>query len=187
MGQTSTDRPHRLKVMEIDQSVVDAIEEVVKARGWCVAGYSQVEFILADFVVKVGQIPEYGALAAPFPMNFSTRLARVRSIAEKAGPMSRFSSGLASLTDAIEGWEQLRHFLTHGWMDVTVQKPENSITFRFRRWQPTKADKTRVTMITCTLEQLQECGRELSLLADTAIQMFDDIYRAFDLEPDQPT
>lgn len=181
------DHPHRLKMMEIDRLVVDEIEEVVKARGWCVAGYSQVEFILADFVVKVSQIPEYAALAAPFPMNFSTRLARVRSIANKAGPISCFGSQLVSLTDAIEGWEQLRHFLTHGWMDVTVQKPENSITFRFRRWQPTKAEKTRVTMITCTLGQLQECGRELSLLADTAIQMFDDIYREFGLEPEQPS
>lgn len=181
---------HRLNQMEIDQFLKDAVEAAIKARGWCIGGYAQVEFIMADFAVKVGRLAGYEDLATPFPMNFATRLKRVRSIADRQGVLSPYAEPLRSLADAIESWEQQRHFFTHGWMDVLVSRPSDTITFRLRRFTPTKADDAAVTLMDFTLADIESAGTQLANLADMALKLFDDIYAEHGLESsarsDQP-
>ena len=174
--------PHRLTAREIDQPVKDEIEATIKARGWCIGGYAQVEYILADFVFKVSKLPAYAEFRDPPPHRFESRLKRVRAIADAAGPLSKYREGLVLLTSAIERWEELRHFLTHGWLDVTLKKPEGVLILKLRRFRPEKGNPWAVQAIAFSRTELETTGSDISDLAEQALLMFDDIYAEFDLE-----
>lgn len=173
---------HRLERMEVDESIKREIHDVIEARGWCIGGFAQVEFIMADFVLKAAQLPGYEDVATPFPFVFDSRLKRLRTIAERDGVLQPYSEGILAVAEAIEGWAQERHFFTHGLMDVIVDAGTKSVAFRLKRFMPEKGGVPTLGQMDFTLAELRSAGEQLSALAQQALKMFDDLYSEHGLE-----
>jgi hypothetical protein len=174
---------HRLNRLPIGPEVISAIEAAIQARGWCIGGYAQVEFIMADFVVKASALPGYQDLGVKFPYNFDARVKRLREFADREGVLKSYSEPLRQLAEAISSWEETRHFLTHGWMEIRAKTTvDPQPTFTFSRFMPRSGNDRFLGQIDMTLEDLQTTGDQISTLADEALKMFDDIYTLFNLE-----
>lgn len=174
--------PHPLKRSRPADHVVRLIDRSCFARGGCVGAYSQVEFILADFVMNAARLEPYQDIGHPFPMNFSSRTAKVLQIAERDGPLAAEGDVLREVVRRIEDWEQYRHFLTHGWMDVNHNVGTGDVYFRFRRWVGAKKGLGAIAILDLTIEQMEEARLALIDLAEFTLTNFHDIYDRHQLE-----
>jgi hypothetical protein len=88
---------------DLQKSLVD---EALYLRGRIVAAYAQVEFLLADLVVK---------LDVRFPYLIDKRIKAVKRIAERPG-YSDYKQELNAVCEELSHYDDLRHFMTHGFI-----------------------------------------------------------------------
>jgi hypothetical protein len=84
----------------------DLVDEAIYLRGRIIAAYAQVEFLLADLISK---------LEDRFAYRIESRIKGVRKIAD----MPRYEAywyDLHRLADELLIYEELRHFVAHGYM-----------------------------------------------------------------------
>jgi hypothetical protein len=85
------------------------VDEALYLRGRIVASYAQVEFLLADLVVK---------LELRFPYRIKSRMKAVRKIAEGPG-YEVYKYDLDRVCEELGRYDELRHFMTHGFLTLT--------------------------------------------------------------------
>ena len=98
-----------------NQAHRDVIDEAIYLRGRIISAYAQVEFLLADFISK---------LEDRFAYRIELRIKGVRKIAEIHG-YEAYRHDLHRLSDELLVYDELRHFMAHGFMRAEFDRAGN--------------------------------------------------------------
>jgi hypothetical protein len=153
---------------ELQKSLVD---EALFLRGRIVASYSQVEFLLADISVK---------LDLRFPYLIKDRIKAVKRIAERDG-YEIYKEDLDGMCDELLRYDELRHFMAHGFMSLTTDK-KNNHQFEFLRYQREGDGKFTLMSAKTTVEHLRQAVGDITKYVSNAVKLFERIYREQKLE-----
>src|SRR3954447_16480611 len=96
---------------ELQPELKAVIDAGIAARGWIINSYAQFENLLSDLVRRAHAFPEYADLRTPF--RTSSRIATVRELLDRTGPLSQFKESIAGLLDRFEAFEDSRLMLVH--------------------------------------------------------------------------
>ncbi len=148
------------------------VDEALYLRGRIVAAYAQVEFLLADISVK---------LDLQFPYLIDARIKAVRRITERAG-YELYKAELDRVCDELLRYDDIRHFMTHGFLSLTVDRNGNH-QFEFLRYQRVGEGKFTLLNGKTTIERLREAADDIGQYVSHVIRLFERIYREKKLEP----
>jgi hypothetical protein len=148
------------------------VDEALYLRGRIVASYAQVEFLLADLVVK---------LDLRFPYLIEARVKAVKRIAEREG-YEIYKDDLERVCAELLQYDELRHFIAHGFLSLTLDRKGNH-QFEFLRYQRESEGKFTMLRATTTIERLRQAAEDIVEYVSHAIRVFERIYREKKLEP----
>jgi hypothetical protein len=148
------------------------VDEALNLRGRIVASYAQVEFLLADISVK---------LDLRFPYLVDARIKAVKRIAEREG-YEVYRDELDSVCDELFRYDDIRHFMTHGFLSLTMDRKGNH-QFEFLRYQRDGEGKFTLLSGTTTIERLRQAADDIGQYVSHVIRLFERIYREKKLEP----
>jgi hypothetical protein len=151
------------------------VDEALFLRGRIIASYAQVEFLLADLVVK---------LDLRFPYVIDARIKAVKKIAERPG-YEVYKDDLDRACDAFDQFEELRHFMTHGFLSLTMDTKGNH-QFEFLRYVREGEGKFNMMSGKTTIERMQQAADDIGEYVSLVIRLFERIYREKKLEPKAP-
>lgn len=92
----------------------NAIHRIQMERGWIVGCYAQIEFMMADTIIRSQRLPEYDHLAKTPVFNVTKRVKRFRELVNSPGPINQDAESLLAVVDRWNASETVRHFLVHG-------------------------------------------------------------------------
>ena len=92
----------------------NAIHRIQMERGWIVGCYAQIEFMMADTIIRSQRLPEYDHLAKTPVFNVTKRVKRFRELVNSPGPINQDAGSLLAVVDRWNASETVRHFLVHG-------------------------------------------------------------------------
>lgn len=147
------------------------IDDALYLRGRIVASYAQVEFLLADISVK---------LDLRFPYLIDARIKAVRRIAERDG-YQIYKDELDHVCEELLRYDQIRHFMTHGFLSLTMDKQRNH-QFEFRRYQRDGEGKFTLLNGKTTIDELRQAADDIGQYVSHVIRLFERIYREKKLE-----
>jgi hypothetical protein len=159
----------KVNISDRQKSLVD---EALFLRGRIVASYAQVEFLLADISVK---------LDLRFPYLITARIKAVKRIAEREG-YKVYKDELDQACEELLQYNDLRHFMTHGFLSLTMDRKGNH-QFEFLRYQ--REEKGQFTMLSgkTTIGRLREAADDIGRYVSHVMKLFEKIYREKKLEP----
>jgi hypothetical protein len=152
---------------DLQKSLVD---EALYLR--IVAAYAQVEFLLADLVVK---------LDVRFPYLIDKRIKAVKRIAERPG-YSDYKQELNAVCEELSHYDDLRHFMTHGFIRMETGSHGNH-RFEMLRYNREEEGKFKLLMGTTDIERLRQAVADMDEYVSHVIRLFERIYREKKLEP----
>jgi hypothetical protein len=159
------------------------IEQMTCDRGWIVNCYAQVEFLIADIIVKSRKFPEYQHLiAGPVPFGINRRSEVIRKLCE-SGPLHAHRDTVLPLVDRLLKLEETRHFFTHGFLSVHIERGGKRLGMHLRRYVPPKKGEleTRSELLVFP-EQMAEERRRWLVYAQTAVELLRKVYDELGLE-----
>lgn len=157
-------------VQEHHKAIIDQMQN---DRGWIVNSFAQVEFLLADTVVRCRAFGDYAEMAAKIPYRLDQRVTRFEAMIEADGPLSENREALRTVVENFRSAEERRQFLVHGFC-AFFHTPAGDTAMRFDRFMPTKDDdsaKKSMWFRPDTLKQIRE-----QVVAETAFAL--DTFRA---------
>jgi hypothetical protein len=152
------------------------MDEALYLRGRIVAAYAQVEFLLADLVVK---------LDLRFPYLIDKRIKAVKQIAERPG-YSDYKQQLDDVCEELSRYDDLRHFMVHGFMRMDMDKHGNH-RFELLRYDREGVGKFTLLSGATDIERLRQAVADMDEYVSHVIRLFERIYREKKLEPKAPT
>jgi hypothetical protein len=155
-----------------NQAHRDLIDEGTYLRGRIIASYAQVEFLLADLISK---------LEDRFAYRIESRIKGVRRIADMPG-YEAYRYDLHRLSDELLIYEELRHFMAHGFMQAEVSR-EGSHRFQLLRYTREGEGKYQLMQSTTDIPRLKQAVSDIGSYVREVINLFERIYREKRLEP----
>jgi hypothetical protein len=155
-----------------NQTHRDLIDEAIYLRGRIISSYAQVEFLLADFVAK---------LEDRFAYLIDSRIKGVKRIAEMPG-YEIYKDELAKVCDELLIYDDLRHYMAHGFMRMDV---DNTGGHRFEFLRYVREDQGKFQMMSAKTDicRLQQAVTDIGSYVRDVINLFERIYREKKLEP----
>jgi hypothetical protein len=144
------------------------VDEALYLRVRIIAAYAQVEFLLADLVVK---------LDLRFPYVIEARIKAVKKIAERPG-YEKYKDDLNRVCNELLLYDEMRHFMTHGFMSL-----EADHRFEFLRYVREGEDKFTMKIARTDIEHLRQAVEDIGTYVSDTIRLFEQIYREQRLEP----
>ena len=115
------------------ESVMAAIKEGQRLKGWIANGYAQVEYLLGEIIARANEMPAYESMHSRLPHRPEKRIARVRQILEIEGFFSPYREEIKWLVEAFEHHQPTRHLLLHGFC-TAYHTPDGDFGLQFRKW-----------------------------------------------------
>jgi hypothetical protein len=150
----------------------ELIDEAIYLRGRIIAAYAQVEFLLADIISK---------LEDRFAYRIESRVKGVRKIAEMPG-YEAYRYDLHRLSDELLIYEELRHFMAHGFMRAEVDRAGNH-RFQLLRYMREGEGKYKLMQSTTDIPRLKQAVKDIGSYVNDVMNLFEHIYREKKLEP----
>jgi hypothetical protein len=147
-------------------------DEALYLRGRIVAAYAQVEFLLADLVVKLD-------LRFPYPID--KRIKAVKQIAERPGYFD-YKQELDAVCEELSRHHDLRHFMAHGFMSLETDS-RGKHRFKLLRYDREGQGKFTLLRGTTDIERLRDAVADMGEYVSHVIRLFERIYREKKLEP----
>lgn len=154
----------------------EAIEQIQNMRGWIVGSYSQVEFLMADAIVRSQTIKEYGHLSKAPTFNVTKRVRRFRELINTPGPMSVHAEALGAVVDAWESTEETRHFLVHGFA-IFRWTQAGDMMMTFRRYMPELDEADPFREMHFRPETMQRLRDRITEDTSAAVEAFAQMHR----------
>jgi hypothetical protein len=155
-----------------DQAHQNLIDEAIYLRGRIIAGYAQVEFLLADLISKL----EYR-----FAYRIESRIKGVRKIAEMP-EYEAYRYDLNRLADELLIYDELRQFMAHGFMRAEVDKVGNH-RFQLLRYTREGEGKYELMQSTTDIPRLKQAVSDIGSYVGEVMNLFERMYREKKLEP----
>jgi hypothetical protein len=159
----------QMEGMETCKALVD---EAIYLRGRIIASYAQVEFLLADLISK---------LENRFAYRIESRIKGVRNIAEMSG-YEVYRYDLNRLSDELLIYEELRHFMAHGFMRAEFDRAGNH-RFELLRYTREGEGKYELLQSTTDITRLRQAVEDIGSYVSEVMTLFERIYREKKLEP----
>jgi hypothetical protein len=151
--------------MEVNEFQKALVNEALFLRGQIIAGYSMVEYVLADISVRLNH---------RFPYRIKARIEAVKKIADRQ-EYEGYRHDLHRVCDQLLRYEDLRKFMAHGALSVTTDKKQTSHKFVIRRYDEVEG-KPRRFMEEFSVEDLREAASELVKYLNDAYAVFYKFY-----------
>lgn len=148
-----------------------AIIEMQAHRGWIVNSFAQVEFMMADMVVRCRAFPEYAELSETLPYRLDTRVQRFEEIVEAPGPLEEYREELRKIVADFRESEPRRQFLVHGFASFN-HTPHGDMAMRFDRYMPSRDEPERVQSMWFRPATLAELRQRATNAASFALDIF---------------
>jgi hypothetical protein len=161
-------QPLMQELTDLHKSLID---EALYLRGRIVAAYAQVEFLLADISVK---------LDLRFPYLVKDRIKAVERIADREG-YGIYKEAIERVCDELLEYDDLRHFMTHGFLSLEVDKQQNH-KFEFLRYQRESSGQFNLLSADTTIENLRDAANDITEYVSNTVRLFERIYREQKLE-----
>lgn len=155
-----------------NQAHRDVIDEAIYLRGRIISAYAQVEFLLADFISK---------LEDRFAYRIELRIKGVRKIAEIHG-YEAYRHDLHRLSDELLVYDELRHFMAHGFMRAEFDRAGNH-RFELLRYTREGEGKYQLMQNTTDIPRLRNAVEDIGSYLNDVMNLFERIYREKKLEP----
>jgi hypothetical protein len=155
-----------------NQAYRDLVDEAIYLRGRILSSYAQVEFLLADFVAK---------LEDRFAYLIDARIKSVKKIAEMPG-YEVYKDDLTGACDELLIYDDLRHFMTHGFMRMDVGK-DGAQRFEFLRYVREGQGKFQMMRARTDIVRLRQAVEDIGGYVHNVMNLFERIYREKNLEP----
>jgi hypothetical protein len=155
-----------------NQAHRNLIDEAIYLRGRIIAGYSQVEFLLADIISK---------LEDRFAYRIESRIKGVRKIAEIPG-YEAYRYDLNRLADELLIYEDLRHYMAHGFMRAEFGR-EGSHRFQLLRYTREGDGKYELMQGLIDIPRLKQAVNDVDSYVKEVMNLFERMYREKKLEP----
>ena len=91
-------------------------------RGEVIDLFAQIERAVSTVLVHASTLPEYKALKPAFPHLMGQKLERLRKLMSEDGPLKSRINGVAPLVEKLASFEDLRHFMAHGTVEVALKQ-----------------------------------------------------------------
>ena len=91
-------------------------------RGEVIDLFAQIERAVSTVLVHAAALPEYKALKPALPHLMGQKLERLRKLMSEAGPLKSRINGVAPLVEKLASFEDLRHFMAHGTVEVALKQ-----------------------------------------------------------------
>jgi hypothetical protein len=134
-------------------------------RGEVIDLFAQVERAVAVVLAHAATLPEYHALKPAIPHLLGHKIERLRELMKKVGPLKVRASGVVPLVEKFASFENLRHFMAHGIVEVALKQSGEPI-YEFRML--CSSDGISETVLYLTRPEAQS---RTARLADTAIAL----------------
>jgi hypothetical protein len=96
-----------------------------------------------------------------------------------------YKTDLGRVCEELLRYDELRHFMTHGFLSLTVDRNGNH-QFELLRYQRVGKGKFTTLRATTTIERLRQAAEDIGEYGSHAIRLFERIYREKKLEPTAP-
>ena len=127
-------------------------------RGEVIDLFAQIERAVSTVLVHAAALPEYKAFRPALPRLMGQKLERLRKLMSEAGPLKSRISGVAPLVEKLASFDDLRHFMAHGTVEVALKQDGEPI-YIFRMI----CDPDRMTDPTLTLTRPEAQSRRARL------------------------
>lgn len=158
------------------QDIETILDEFQRMRGWIVNSFAQVEYILADLVVRCRQFPEYQSLTGEFPYRVETRIAVVRKILKLDGPLSQDRVPLDTQLTEFESMIDLRNLIVHG-LATFVHDANRDWAMVFQLWRPHRNNAFTTTSETFSPDALKSIVEYSQEFAAATLEVIRTIHR----------
>jgi hypothetical protein len=148
------------------------IDEALYLRGRIVACYAQVEFLLADLISK---------LEDRFAYRIESRVKGARRIAELPG-YEAYRYDLNRLADELLIYEDLRHYMVHGFMRAEVDRVGNH-RFQLIRYTREDVGKYKLMQATIDIPRMKQSLSDIDKYVNEVMNLIEQMYREKGLEP----
>lgn len=91
-------------------------------RGEVIDLFAQAEHAINAVLAHAAALPEYKRLKPAFPHLLGQKLERLRQLKTYVGPLRAHANGVAPLVDKLVPFEDLRHFMAHGIVEVALKQ-----------------------------------------------------------------
>lgn len=91
-------------------------------RGEVIDLFAKIEQAVGAVLVHAATLPDYKALKPAFPHLMGLKLERLRQLMSNGGALNSRANGTASLVDKLASFEELRHFMAHGVVEVALKQ-----------------------------------------------------------------
>jgi hypothetical protein len=91
-------------------------------RGEVIDLFAQIERAVSTVIVHAAALPEYNALRPALPHLMGQKLERLRKLISEAGPLKSRLGGVAPLVEKLASFEDLRHYMAHGTVEVALKQ-----------------------------------------------------------------
>jgi hypothetical protein len=116
-------------------------------RGEVIDLFAQIERAVSTVLVHAAALPEYKGLRPALPHLMGQKLERLRKLMSEAGPLKSRISGVAPLVEKLASFEDLRHFMAHGTVEVALKQDGEPIyIFRMISDPDGKTDHSTLTL-----------------------------------------
>lgn len=154
-----------------DARHVDAINRMISDRGWIVNAFAQVEYLLADTVVRCSTLDQYREVDTSLPYRLDQRVARFVALLPVAGPLADQRDEFERIVRDFEAAEERRQFLVHGFASFHFT-PGGDMAMRFDRFMPARSEPSRRRSMWFRPETLARIKEEASASSTFALNEF---------------
>jgi hypothetical protein len=162
---------------DFDARFKPLIHQMMENRGWLINTYCQVEFLLADLIVKCRKFEGYSDLSKlQLPFGLNNRIQRVRDLAA-ADPLLKYREQLEALFSGLLEKEEVRHFFAHGYSVINITTDGKEVGLYVKRYlQPKKGEGEKLSDLMVTPAELEEAQVKWSKYGEDANALFKAIY-----------
>ncbi len=139
-------------------------------RGEVIELFAKIEQAVGAVLVHAATLPEYKALKPAFPHLMGLKLERLRQLMGEGGALRSRASGTASLVDKLSSFEELRHFMAHGVVEVALKENGEPI-YVFRMISASSGTPSESTLILTRPEAQSRTARLASLAGALASKL----------------
>lgn len=162
--------------MSLPEGWQEQLEDAQRLRGWIVNSFAQVEFLLGDLILRCREFPAYEEHTRTLPHGASDRIARVRTILNRSGPLDPDANDILAILDHLAAQQDTRNLLVHGFA-TALHTSSEEMGFHFQKFhrQPGRHDARLIR--TFTLDGLRREREDQTAFAEAAVGRFQAMHR----------
>jgi len=152
--------------MEMNEFQKRLTDEACLLRGKIIAGYSLVEYVLADISVR---------LDLKFPYRIKDRIKAVKQIVHRP-EYQAYRNDFHRVCDELLRYDDLRNFLAHGIMVLETSPDQTTHRFVMQRYKHLKTGKFRRLTLEFSVEDFRRVADEMVKYTNDAHAVFHKFY-----------